>query len=112
MLSQSLTPSQCAWALPNTAACQHAKSPNLAVTGLDESHSSHRQNDLTGCGPQLREDWHSLEEEAAASEVGPRGAEPFPVTTKKIHITGDWVETETESSSSTWLEISVVMRKF
>lgn len=35
-------------------------------------------------------DWHSLEEEAATCEVGPRASEPFPITTKKIHITGDW----------------------
>lgn len=41
--------------------------------------------------------WHSLEEETADSKAGPRAPEPFPITARKVHITGGWSETETKS---------------
>lgn len=50
-------------------------------------------------------DWHPLEEETAAHEAGPRAPEPFPLTAKKVHITGDWTETETKIGGFAWLEI-------
>lgn len=50
-------------------------------------------------------DWHPLEEETAAHEAGPRAPEHFPIATKKVHITGDWAETETKRRGFASLEI-------
>lgn len=100
LLSRCITPSQCTWAVCCLPAHQRA---NLAIVRLDGSHPRHRQKDLTGCDPQCWEDYSYLEEEADPYEAGTRTPEYFTITPKKVHIIGDWAETETESSSFMWL---------